>query len=122
MSDITFKAKVSPELADQSNDALGLPYNMQCPGHRKSDLLPPDEAGVNTCHCTVVQPLNLQIAEVGLHLAFMQPLILGAALINVLAAADVHALVVDADLVEVVPVNANSPPAMASVYRGCGNG
>ena len=103
MSDITFKAKVSPELADQSNDALGLPYNMQCPGHRKSDLLPPDEAGVNTCHCTVVQPLNL-------------------ALINVLAAADVHALVVDADLVEVVPVNANSPPAMASVYRGCGNG
>ena len=99
MSDVTFKAKVSPELADQSNDALGLPYNMQCPGHRKSDLLPPDEAGVNTCHCTVVQPLNL-------------------ALINVLAAADVHALVVDADLVEVVPVNGKQPPGNGERVQG----
>ena len=35
----------------------------------------------------------------------------------------VHALVVDADLVEVVPLlMANSPLAMASVYRGYGNG
>ena len=29
MSDVTFKAEVSPELADQSNDALGLTYNTQ---------------------------------------------------------------------------------------------
>ena len=39
---------------------------------------------------TVVQPLYHQVAEVGLHLAFMQPLILGAARIDVLAAADVQ--------------------------------
>ena len=52
----------------------------------------------------------------------MQPLILGAALIKVLAAADVHALVVDADLEEVVPVDGKSPPAMASMYRGYSNG
>ena len=29
MSDVTFKAEVSLELADQSNDTLGLTYNMQ---------------------------------------------------------------------------------------------
>ena len=72
---------------------------------------------------TVVQPLYHQVAEVGLHLAFMQPLILGAARIDVLAAADVHALAIDADLVEVVPVNGKQPPAMAAgVFRGNGNG
>ena len=50
MSHITFKAEFSPELVDQSNDALGMTYNTQGPGHSKSNLPPPDEAGVNTGH------------------------------------------------------------------------
>ena len=53
MSDVTFKAKVSPELADQSNDALGLTYNTRGPGHSKSDPLPPYDAGGNTGHCSL---------------------------------------------------------------------
>ena len=85
MSDVTFKAEVSPELADHSNDALGLTYKTQGSDRESQISSPPDEAGVNTGHCTVVQPLYLQIAEVGLHLTFIQPLILGAALVNVLA-------------------------------------
>ena len=52
----------------------------------------------------------------------MQPLIIAAAHVDVLAAADVHALVVDADLVEVVPVDGKQPLAMVSMYRGYGNG
>ena len=58
-SDITFKARVSPELADQSNDALGAWDWLTIRGapDSKSDPLPPDESGVNTGHCTVVQPL-----------------------------------------------------------------
>ena len=59
MSHITFKAEFSPELVDQSNDALGMTYNTQGPGHSKSNLPPPDEV-------TIVQPLYLQIAEVEL--------------------------------------------------------
>ena len=47
----------------------------------------------------------------------MQPLILGAALINVLTAADVHALV-DADLVEVVPVDGKQPPGNGELVQG----
>ena len=41
MSHITFKAEFSPELVDQSNDALGMTYNTQGPGHSKSNLPPP---------------------------------------------------------------------------------
>lgn len=67
---------------------------------------------------TVVQLLNLQVAKIELHLAFMQPLILGAAHINVLAAADVHALVVVADLVEVVPVDGKQPPSNGGHVQG----
>ena len=59
---------------------------------------------------TVVQPLNLQVGKIRLHLAFMQPLILGAAHVIVLAATDVHSLVVAADLVGVFPVDGKQPP------------
>ena len=52
----------------------------------------------------------------------MQPLILGAALIKVLAAADVHALVVDADLVEVFPVDCKQHTCNGGVCRGYGYG
>ena len=65
MSHITFKAEFSPELVDQSNDALGMTYNTQGPGHSKSNLPPPLMRLVST-QVTIVQPLYLQIAEVEL--------------------------------------------------------
>ena len=40
MFHITFKAEFSPELVDQSNDALGMTYNTQGPGHSNSNLPP----------------------------------------------------------------------------------
>ena len=64
MSHITFKAEFSPELVDQSNDALGMTYNTQGPGHSKSNL-PPLMRLVST-QVTIVQPLYLHIAEVEL--------------------------------------------------------
>ena len=65
---------------------------------------------------TVFSPFSLyvQVAKIGLHLA----LILGAAHINVLAAAYVHALVVDADLVEVAPVDGKQPPGNGGRVQG----
>ena len=57
--------------------------------------------------------LYLQVAKIGLHLAFMQPLILEAAHINVLAAADVHAFVV-----EVVPPDGKQPPGNGGRVQG----
>ncbi len=63
---------------------------------------------------SLVTVLYLQVAKIGLHLA----LILGAAHINVLAAADVHAFVVDADLVEVVPVDGKQPPGNGGRVQG----
>ena len=48
----------------------------------------------------------------------MQPLIIAAAHVDVLAAADVHALVVDADLVEVVPVDGKQPTGNGERVQG----
>ena len=92
MSDVTFKAEAPDTVSQVSSPLMRLVATQ----------------------VTVVQPLNLQVAKIGLHPAFMQPLILGAAHINVLAATDVHALVVYADLVGVFPVDGKQPPPLHS--------
>ena len=76
MSDVTFKAKVSPELADQSKDALGLTYNTRGPGHSKSDPLPPYDAGGNTGHCSPSSLFTVVEVELPSRLHAMQPLTL----------------------------------------------
>ena len=75
MSDVTFKAKVSPELADQSNDALGLTYKTRGPGPSKSDPLPPYDAG-GTGHCSPASLFTVVEVELPSRLHAMQPLTL----------------------------------------------